>query len=1630
MNPQELARLVAQSFVAGVTVPAGTLAGGAEGSIRAFQTLAGGVEAFERASERLVSLLNSLNNLLLRMGDYALMRVTRGFETLMAVLQMLTLETDIFSTVFSSLTRVFAAVTGIAQGFAFSVEFVGEALQIVGAIVRLVTTSLMEFIQLPLGVLNVVSNAIQSLQRAAQTLITATTTLLGGITIALTWILGTALRWLVQFIPVLGQMLGAAIGFVSKLVMGITAIATLILRDIIPVLMPAIMPILMYFIGRFALQRFGYGFTPATVFASFLAFGTALITILTPILNVIGQVVPIIGRFISALGGLLQALGALLERIAMGINRLAEITLRAIQGFLMGAQMLWQVFGLVAARAQSISIALQVMGANAGIARERILNLWQALTKQNIALLEGGQSMIMLLARFGPLVGLIYRLAEVAKDWAAAMGFVSSEVLRDFAVAVTRGEISMLEHLNIVYTSSLAWELFAQQIGKSGQDLNAFERSLAVADFLINRIGRSVRGVYEETFQSLGKLLTSFQRVIQTVQILAGRELMYPFTMLGKGIYTLLDALGKTLTEGARYGRGLQYFFAAIGEGVTQGLEAAFSAPRTAFFERDPQRNPISQVILAVLSSPELRRAAETLGGVVRDLTATIARVFLNILQHLPNLITSLARLASEFTRALIFIWTWLKEVAQGLLQLLAPAIDELSKKLGITGQGIVGLLTFLGFSLANFLRWLASALNAISTHLGTFFTKVGEGFEALAEYISLNHQKITEVIGNFLLFLQGIGPRVEQLFGNMLLKIVEFAQALVPVAAVILVALGGITGGLKGALAGLGAATAIVISSFFLLQYATKMGKQLVEDAQRSLEILEDPNRNPLKRWVEESLPGYVAETQKKLEEWGAVLRKSGQGLEVWGKSAEEALMKVANVIEVATIGAATAAEGFVVGVPLSEADVNRFKEYGQALEQSNRALRQTVEIVREVANAAKTLGEAVGHLRGYLNEMYGTFRNIVALGFVQAGLAWREVEVAFTNIVLLMHAIRDNSINVRDAFGTLEELANELYAALEKWAKAINTTYETIVKMVGAAVKLTDTAKELALQYTFGGLAALRMVEHQRQLLFLQIQFLQQWLRLPLGYERLSEVTHELLEALRNFVGLTRTALEIVHRLTEAWADALDRTGRALREWGEQFTRPLAAFRGTLAELQAILIRVVALWAIVQRGLRMGDIPYEMLARSISELNELVVRFYTTLIGVLTRPLDIIIKGLDAQLSYWRQARDLVNSFNLGLYATLSVHYAEAQVLMEKLRLLELLAQINRYNAEQYFRIHAEILNIKKELLEIARRPAFFFGMTREQLERSFNEFVRLMADPRFGLRWRLWGLPLAEMALRVALWTQQPGIAAVSVPDPFLLRQFGILGAIPFIPALRWLYLLSQVTGRPLPVPFQTLLQAIQFTLLRDIMSVPPPLTGFPHPAYFYRFFPIVSALASAYGAALPPHLLPPSPFQPTTLTAYLERLLMPILTQLRDPMWNVVNWLRYIGEQARNTYQLMTTMAQTLRFYMPAIDSKLLDMLIHTAYQTFMFQRWLSQFLIFDPQEFVRIRREVVREHALRHYWEWGRITMPGPALMPEQPIRVPVMMGGQQWGTLEINPQVFAAFVQQVLQAALMGYVLP
>jgi hypothetical protein len=207
-----------------------------------------------------------------------------------------------------------------------------------------------------------------------------------------------------------------------------------------------------------------------------------------------------------------------------------------------------------------------------------------------------------------------------------------------------------------------------------------------------------------------------------------------------------------------------------------------------------------------------------------------------------------------------------------------------------------------------------------------------------------------------------------------------------------------------------------------------------------------------------------------------------------------------------------------------------------------------------------------------------------------------------------------------------------------------------------------------------------------------------------------------------------------------------------------------------------------------------------------------------------------------------------------------------AEAQILVEKLRTLELMAQVNRYNADIYWRIRAEIINIKRELLDIARRPIFIFGLTREQIEASFRDFTRTIADPRFWLRWRLGGQMLPEMALRAAIWAQQPGMAAIPVFDPRLIAMLGLPQILAAFPMFRWWGLLEAVTGRRMPFDVRTLIQAAGMGLLADIFNVPQPLMGMPPLSYFFNLMPQIQNFLARFGMLPDIFMRPLSPFMP--------------------------------------------------------------------------------------------------------------------------------------------------------------------
>lgn len=1682
LSPQGLAYWLAEQASSTAALGAGvvglgtqTLAGGFGFAQRELETLAGGVMTVNRAMLTALDTINRFNYALTTLADLLSQRVSAGFNMLLSFLRIFRSDTDIFTNLLDAINLSLANLFRLLQGGVSVIGLIGSVLsgvgqviaevtEIVAGLTRSIAEAFRAFSRFARDITGIVSSIASSVFGAIATVGFATafggvllTQLgfgvmrtafggLGGLVAGAATGAGFAGAGMLGGAAAVGGVVGsvgALVAIVGTVLAASAMVIASVARTIIPILTPVIFPALLYYLARYGLGRFVPTLgTP--VGAGLLTLGAAGALLVAPIVQAIGGLIPVIGRFVQAIGVALSAVGHLLQRIAEGLNRLLEITLRVIQGFIQAGLMLWRTFGLVAAQAQTVSIALQVMAANAGVARERIMSMWMALVRQNIALIEGGQAMIMLMARFYPLVGLTERLASVAKDWAAAMGFVSSEVLRDFSVAVTRGEISMLEHLNIVYASSLAWELFAQQIGKSAQDLNAFERSLAVADFLINRIGRSVAGVYEETFNSLGKLLSSFQRVIQTVQILAGRELLYPFTMLGKGIYSLLDALGKTLTEGARYGQGLRFLFASIAEGFTQGLEIVFQAPRQQFFERDPMRNPIARQILEVLNSPQFRQAALQLGGLVRAMTVWVGNLIMNIIRNLPQYLTLVINFFRQFVAVLIWVWTWLRAIAQTVMQLAQLFAGNLLRALNLSGQGFIGFLNAVAVGLAKALSFIGNFIQGAAHTVANFIEKLGGLMMTVATYIYVNSTTIAQWVANLVLNLQGLGAHMRRFAGEGLMLLSKFLAGLVllvgAMAMAIPVALtfwGAVTGGVVGAGAGLAAGAAI---TFALYQFIAKplamtaaklgeMGKQLKDEAQKELNEIFDPQKNPIADWAYNRLPQQLQQASTVINRWGYDLQQKAQSLRAFGDNIGLAFQIAAQGVLTATAEANQAATQFLDNTRgLSEQAVQSMQQMNEALMNAEQKFKAMREIVREVARGAQILGDASRQLIEYYNTLYGTLYDIGAISFARVLFAWREVEVAFTNISMMMAALRDRSINVRDVFGTLEELASELYEALAKWAKAVVDAFNTVRELVRGFGDAVRAAAEMSQALTWGSMAALNLLEIRRATLQTELQILAMTLRLPLGVEARTKTTQEYFQTLKAITEVTREELELVKQVAEAWGRALKETGDAARQLADKFALPIGFMINGLLQLRAIATEMQVTMLTVMRAMFFGDVPYTMFAEAVGRLNALRAQFIVTLSEMLNQPLRGVNQILDAQLDYWRKARDLVTSFNLGMFATLEIHLSEAAVLAEKLRLLELMAAVNRHNFEAYWRIRAEIVAIKRELFEIARRPVFIFGMTREQIERSFTDFQRLVGDPRFWRRWRLGEVQLTEMAFRAAVWQQQMGLVALQVFDPRFMRMLAQMGLTPAgLPMMRWAEMISELTGRRLPFPFQHLIIAMQETLLRGLTEVPPPFGGLPTPAYLMRFMPFVARVAGQYGLIPPMFEIPPSPFVPF-MPAPLQAL-MPLMAQMAG-IESPIALLSAMVAQGERLYVLMSNMAQLHAFYLPRISDTLAMHLQRVSEATFAFMTTAFARPITDPTEYVMMRRRFEAEMLRQRMGVAPQITYPVGAGAPRLGVGVPVVAGGQQVGVLYLSDEFLRQLVQAVLANSLRGYNMP
>jgi hypothetical protein len=173
------------------------------------------------------------------------------------------------------------------------------------------------------------------------------------------------------------------------------------------------------------------------------------------------------------------------------------------------------------------------------------------------------------------------------------------------------------------------------------------------------------------------------------------------------------------------------------------------------------------------------------------------------------------------------------------------------------------------------------------------------------------------------------------------------------------------------------------------------------------------------------------------------------------------------------------------------------------------------------------KSFKHATRSLIDYYKELYGTVGDVVALSFVNAIQAWREVEAAFTNIQTVLTVLRDPERFRLIEPMMLEEMYRDFVEALAKWARAVNEIFRAISDIVRETDRLVEGAARLAQMWTFGANETLRLLHLRRQLLINEIQILNYWASLPLGYERRLDVTKRLVDAHTELVRITQEEL-----------------------------------------------------------------------------------------------------------------------------------------------------------------------------------------------------------------------------------------------------------------------------------------------------------------------------------------------------------------------------------------------------------------------------------------------------------------------------------------------------------------------
>ena len=349
-----------------------------------------------------------------------------------------------------------------------------------------------------------------------------------------------------------------------------------------------------------------------------------------------------------------------------------------------------------AADVSEMSVAMEAVNKSLKLPPGRINKTANEIRGMGIEM-KAAQEMSLLFAQGNLDMAKASKVARVAQDLAVLSQSNSTQTAQTLAYAIQTGNSRLLKSAGITKYAGEAYAEYAATLGKTEAQLTATERQTAVMNMILEE-GAKVAGTYEAAMTEPGKVLRSFPRLLNDMQIEFGNVLKEGFGPAIKAGYDLTKALSKTMREGG----ALHPILIDLGQAFGEMME-----PLTEFLKDSTES--VKQLNRLGLSVDDIgakfTKFAPTIAAVNTGLALFAGR---NILAAMPVLNKFSGLLGGPVLSSMVVFAATnsdAREAVKNLMDAALPLMESLAKVMQIVAEAAVPLIN--GF---------ASVLSAVTS--------------------------------------------------------------------------------------------------------------------------------------------------------------------------------------------------------------------------------------------------------------------------------------------------------------------------------------------------------------------------------------------------------------------------------------------------------------------------------------------------------------------------------------------------------------------------------------------------------------------------------------------------------------------------------------------------------------------------------------------------------------------------------------------------------------------------------------------------------------------------------------------------------------------------------------------------